>query len=564
MNTNIEHHKKSGIIFICLLILFSSIIFPQQAYNYSGTLSCLDGTPIDMSQSDIDHFNVELVRAPDLLAGYVSDVKNGAIILLCAVTGNYILKFMGFEIARFEVSELNDNYISNLPKQLRLPFNYMAIAEPNQTIKIYDANINLLENKVADDEGKVALKGDEKYFSNKILVVEDENGFPSINFFKTQKAADKGKFNSRNMKFSKASKPVAKIGLVHNIQDDIFYTLHEIRFTNDNQKEVWLLKTYNATQKKGSIHKLDFSGYEKAYKTDLYLDENGNLVIVRKFNESPSINECYSLVVSKNGNLKTDKNTYVYPYYRFKNNFVQGEYWSTPVFMGIALKQGNHNFTLTCIGFDNSGSFTSTESFQVLFDPTQNNFWRMDGEFNSYKETDPDRLYYPSGLDPESEINDIDLKKCFLSIDGSGDLEYSYQDPTIFKSIFYADWSSEAEKQEAMEGAHQNARAYIGLGEDSEPWRGSSFDLFNEDYQVTGPINMYEGPYPELRYHASKKIAEYPTEQEAKKHCEKPIRYYGKYRCVETSVISICPDNYQFSVNDGRLVSNYEALYCGE
>ncbi|MCJ7801360.1 MAG: hypothetical protein MUP82_03265, partial [Candidatus Marinimicrobia bacterium] len=192
MNTNIEYHKNSSIIFICLLILFSSIIFPQKAYNYSGTLSYLDGTVIDMSQSDIDHFNVELVRAPDLLAGYVSDVKNGTITLLCAVTGNYTLKFMGMEIARFEVSELNDNYISNLPKQLSLPFNYMAIAEPNQTIKIYDANINLVETKVADDEGKIALKGDEKYFSNKILVVEDENGFPSINFFKTQKAADKG------------------------------------------------------------------------------------------------------------------------------------------------------------------------------------------------------------------------------------------------------------------------------------------------------------------------------------------------------------------------------------
>lgn len=342
---------KPVLLALSFLFLLSTNLYSQDYYKYSGAISYLDGTPIEMSQSDIDHFAVDLVTAPDAYAGYVSDVKNGTLSLSCLVTGNYILRFMGMEIVRFEVSEANDKDISNLPKQLNFPFNYLATTEPNQLIHIYDKNINLVESIKADKEGNIALKGNENYFSDKFLVAVSENGFPTISYFKTQKAANKGRYNSRKVKFSKAQKPIAKRGITHNIQKDFYYVLQKINFTKNKENTIWLLKTFNAKQKKGNIHKLNLSNYKRATEVSLLLDELGrNVIVLKQAIKNSNKYEYQSLIVGENGSLKTDNNTFVYPTYRFKDNFVKGSRWVIHTFQGIALTKGGHSLRISCNG----------------------------------------------------------------------------------------------------------------------------------------------------------------------------------------------------------------------
>lgn len=687
------HHRYSVIILFGLLILFSSTNLYSQAYNYSGTLSYLDGEPFNLYGADIDDFSVTLIRAPQLYAGYVSDLKNGTITLSCAVTGTYTLKLMEMEIASFEVTKQKDEFVSDLSKRLHLPFNHFIITEPNTTIKIYDDNINIAKSLKANDNGYIALKEDSNYFSNKFFAKQMENGFPQIANFKKVSPSDKGKFSTRRLQMPKSSIKilVAKKGIVYHIIDDIFYTVRKVSFNKDKDKDLWLLLSYNVGLKKGFIHKLDFSSYEKAYKTDLYLDENGNLVIVRKFNESPSINECYSLVVSKNGNLKTDKNTYVYPYYRFKDNFVKNTQWIIPTFKGIALTEGGHNLRISCNGawtepdpaarpsqilageidelvkeidkasqegrdignsksllldekrkqlsnmpptppLSRTGDLVSNESFNVFLSPFSDLFWKMDSPLNkdnanvdsiaynvkcvqnnpaveewnerrnkirynrsldsksrqeaienlgqrptpSCLKYDSTAYFYtkryrPSGYDPESELAKIDeIKDCIIEVDGKA-FNYSYVDPYACKGIMYTDWDSDEQRKEVMAACIRNAPVYMGFEGEMESgyngW-GKGIDLFDKTWDLTSnqPINSWEGPYPELRYGFRETLGKYANMKEARQHCKSP-QYNNRsktYNCYDQKIVNVCLENYQYTVVDNRVITNYEALYCGE
>lgn len=604
MSPNIEYHKKSSIIFICLLILINSINLYSQSYNYSGSLSYLDGTPIVMSQNDIDHFDIELVSAPDILAGHIRDIKNGTITLLCGVTGNYTLKFMGIEIARFEVLELNDKYISNLPDQLSLPFNYLAITNPNKTVKVYDENVNLIESFQANENGHVPLTGDENYFSDKFLVIEPKNQFPQISLFKEIKTKDKGKFNYRKLSFP-SPQLHAKAGLVHNISDDNYYSIMKVSFPDKN-KGIWLFKKYDVANKKSTIRKLNLPANLRSNDVKLYLDEIGKLVLV-------SHNQNYSL--DKNGNLGVRNDAYVYPYYRFKGNYVQGTQWIIPTFMGIALTEGAHNFILTCDGswsepnpaywdwkkrldeitdetyhgknntaekihalqqeyaslvkneptpmsFDKNGTRTSNVSFQVIFSPEESSLWKFDGSQN-FEEN-----YIPSVYDPESEISEIQtLEKCVLSVDGSGNMDYSYKDSYECKGIMYMDFDTDEQRKEATESCMSRATVNMGFEGETATW-GSGLPIFDNTWDLTGkePINSWEGPYPELRYGFRELLGSYDNIKEAREHCKTPQydNRIKKYNCYEGKVVRVCLDNYSFSVADNRVITNYNSLYCGE
>lgn len=323
-----------------------------EEFKYVGTLSYLDGTPALMSSNDDLLFEIIHIKSNTSYTPIKKFEKNN-IYIDFVFAGDYVMKFMDLEMVRFSVTDVDGQLKTNLSTTLSLPFNYIAIAEPNQTVQIYDKNINLKESIVADKNGNVALKGDEKYFSDKLLVAISENGFPAISYFKIQKAANKGKFNSRKIKFSKVYKPIAKRGITHNIQKDIYYGLQKINFTKNKENTIWLLKTFNAKQKKGNIHKLDLSNSKIANEVSLILDELGrNVIVLKQAIKNSNKYEYQSLIVGGNGSLQIDENTFVYPYYRFKDNFVNNTRWVIPTFAGIALPEGGHNFTVTCSGIE--------------------------------------------------------------------------------------------------------------------------------------------------------------------------------------------------------------------
>lgn len=111
-----------------------------------------------------------------------------------------------------------------------------------------------------------------------------------------------------------------------------------------------VVKTYNAQQQKGSVHKLDFSNYKRATEVSLHLDESGRNVVVLKQPITPTKYKYQSLIVSKNGGLKANDKVFVYPAYRFKNNFVKNMRWIIPTYHGIALPAGSHNLRTICNG----------------------------------------------------------------------------------------------------------------------------------------------------------------------------------------------------------------------
>jgi len=605
-NINVNRQNSIFILF-GLLILFSSTNLFSQEYNYTGTLSYLDGTPFNLSGTNIDDFDVDLVRAPDLYAGYVKNVKDGTIILSCVVTGTYTLKFMDIEIVKFNVSDVGGKLESNLSGTLSLPFNYIAKTDPNQTVKIYDDNINLIDSFQANENGYVPLKENEEYYSNKFLVVEPENQFPQPAFFKEIKPANVGKLSYRKLSFP-SQKLQAKKGLVHNVRDDIYYAMRKVTFNKDKNKILWLLQEYEIDSRKGSIHKLDFSNYKKATGIDLYLDESGIVVAVLKQPKSPTAYDYQSIIVSKNGDLLASDNTFIYPYYRFKNNFVGGIYWIIPTFNGIPLNEGMHNFDITCdgswidpnpdhqnwrkrmnelqgdievaaedgngdrvaelqkrraeliqnepkpLGFDRSGSKTSTESYNVVFSPKEPYLWRVDDvEGNS---------------EDLREIDKIEKKRCYLSIDGGHVMDYSYPDPDAGKGIMYMDFASAEARKEALASALSKAKVYVGFEREPSPW-GTMFKLFDGTMDITNgglPINMWEGPYPELRYAYREILGEYASIKEAREHCQNPQHSKGKYYCYEEKVISVCLDYYDyydFIIKDGKISPDYKKLYCG-
>lgn len=691
---------KTHLSIICLsILLILSTNFESSANNnnvkanaftYSGKFTFLDGTPI-MRGIDTDDFSLDLDRAPDLYAAYVKEVKDGNITFLCSVSGKYTLKFMGIEIAKFEVTEQGEEFSSNLPDHLSFPFNFIAITKPNSTIKIYDDNINVIETIVANEEGYAALKGNEQFFSNKFIITEAKDHFPNPVFFKEIKPRNKGILSYRKVRPS--TQPIkAKRGLVHNISTDTYFTKREIAFTKD--EKIALLFVYEAKDQKITISKLNLTAYPKATLSELILDELGRPVInLKKRFGSSSNYEYQSLIVSKNGNLQVDDETFVYPTYRFKNNFVKGTRWILSTFKDIALTEGNHELKISCNGgwtepnpaaeahrqlageiadlvaeidkaqnenrdignsksllldekreqlrnmppappFKRSGSLSSSESFNVFLSPFADQLWKMTSSLDiengnvdsiaynvkcvktnpavkawnerrnkitSNRSLDPKarqeameslgkfptttclkydstayyytRRYRPSGYDPESDlaIKNIGITDCIIELDGNA-FDYSYKDLYGCRGISYMDFDSDEDRKEAAEACFRNAPVNMGFEGEMESgydgW-GKNIDLFDKSWNLISnePINSWEGPYPELRYGFREILGQYASMKEAREHCKSP-RYNNrnkKYECYEEKVITICFDNYQFSVDEnGRIQTNYDALYCGE
>ncbi len=562
-----------------------------------------------MSSSDIDNFNILHIKSGTSYT-QVKKLTKGALSIDLVFAGEYVMEFMGQEITKFNVSAVNGKLTTNLSTKLSLPFNYFIISKPKLEVSIYDDNANLIKKLKADNNGYIPLKETESYFSDKFFTTLAGEGFPSLSTFKKPSKSNLGRFNNRKLYINKVKSKnlVAGRDLIHQIPHNTFYRLKNLTLLNKNK--ILILESYNTQSKKASLHKVNLPNGSSQNGGNIALDFKGNLVF---------FTNKQSYYLNTDGALSKEDNLYIDPIYQFNNIFVKGRFWLAPKFLNIPLKEGSHIFEITCNGkwndanpahlewgtkkdklldkiyhpepgtkrtakqaaalqkeyaaliksepkpsvFSREGEITSQEHFEVKFDPGEPNLWKMDGDYNSYKETDPDRNYYPYGLDPESKIHKMDLKECFISVDRSDPISYSHIDPSIFKGIFYA-YDDEDERKAAMESARKNASVSLGLGEDYEEWQGSSFDLSKKDYQLDGPINKYEGPYPELRYRASRTLGQYQNLEEAKKHCEKPIKHYGKYRCVETSIISVCPENYRFTVDASGIKTDYNALYCGE
>ncbi len=176
----------------------------------------------------------------------------------------------------------------------------------------------------------------------------------------------------------------------------------------------------------------------------------------------------------------------------------------------------------------------------------------------------------PDGIAAGSDLDAMDIEGCTLSVDGLGPLPYSYSDSSMAAACLSLDYPGSGfdTLEECTAAAMRNARVFIGLGEESAPW-GSTVELARPGIKiVAGPLNRWEGPYPELRYLVSTVVGEYPSLEAASEHCRKPSRRRKRgrtvYACTEETQIRVCPENHRVVITNGAPAIDYDALYCGE
>ncbi|MBK8878001.1 MAG: choice-of-anchor C family protein [Haliscomenobacter sp.] len=457
---------------------------------------------------------------------------------------------MDQEIARFDVIESAGKLQTSLPSQLRLPFNYIVLGDPGDRIHIFSKALTLLETLTLPESGKAGIKYSPADFQDKFMAYQKEEQFLEPFVFRENRPADLGKLNTRQFRTGKQTLQPKK-GLVHNLTDHAYYQVQRVYFS-DMQQSILVLQQYDARAKTAALFLLNVTLPGKKGAGLLALDYQGNLVYTLE-------DATYRL--SKTGEATAADDAYVSPAYRFQDQFVQGGYWIVPVFAGVPMPKGSHTLTVSCKGKEENA--TSSETFNVTFDPQLPKFWRMNSPFNTRK--DDTYFYYPTGIDPKSKLLEITIKECQISIDGKADLPYSYIDETLLKGISYTDWDTEEQKQQVLKAARENARRHIGFGGEGSAWL-NQLNLFTSEQKLVNgePLNMIEGPYPELRYQVWKVNGEYPDRKEAEKHCKTPYRTSsGKYQCREEVIVKICPDNFSVKMVDGRVTTDYEALQCG-
>jgi hypothetical protein len=423
------HHRTTHSCFLTtLLVLFSLSALAQKAVpdalEYAGTLTFLDGTPVELSRSEQDEFSITNTEFPNVYAAAV-EVEDDSLHITCIRAGMHILRFMDQEVARFEVTAVGGTLQTSLSPQLALPFNYLIQGDPGDRIHIYNHQLVRQESLTIPESGKLGLSRSSADFGDKFIAYERDEQFIIPFTFQEVREKDRGKLSKRQ--FRTGSSPLrAQQGLVHKLTDDAYYQVQRV-FFSDAQSSILVLKTYDQRSRKAALFPIKLEPQSRKGAGGLALDYLGNLIYTLD-------QQTYRM--EKNGAVSPAHDVYLSPIYQFEDHFIKGGYWLTPVFAGLPLPQGSHTFTVVCDG-KKGGSKTSSETFQVERDPNPDNLWRMDSPFNTGEEED---YYFPSGIDPAAELHEMDIKECRITVDNYGELVYSYIDETRLRGIHYTEW----------------------------------------------------------------------------------------------------------------------------
>ena len=553
-----------AVILALFLIIISAGAYAQDNKNQkqdyfraTTRLTYLDGSPFNIEGGRIEDFDMELITTHNAYAGYVIKVAKDSITVLCKIEGTYSLQFLGAEITRFNVTKQKNKFISDLPETLHLPFNYLIQTPPSHKVYLYDNRGQKTGEKIANKNGYIFLKNDKASVSNMFFVCFFDKQFPQISLFREVKPKYQNELRFRKLKFEPAYKNLessdvlmSNENIVHNINENIYYKLKNIKSNNQGKTYYWI-EIYKGDEQKAIINKLDI----ETGNSKLFLDETGKPVITcLETDSSTNKPKKTTYFIGNNGSLQLAETVHVSPLYSFNGHYVGGQSWAVPTFMGIAMDEGQHTITITCQD-KKGGSMTSTSISQVVFSP--------ENEKLLFKNSDGKLSDYPIIQDPNTDFSKLgDIKQCLISVDGSKGVDYTHVDMDMAKGIFYSDMS-EKEKLEA----NKNLPLNVGWDEDDNRF-GYGIDIFQGskylDHGASGPINKVQGPYPELRYRAFTLLGEYPTYDEAKKQCKQPSRWGKNYQCIEEHIVSVCLDNYRYTITDGYAKTDNNALFCGE
>ncbi len=556
---------SAKLILIGLIFILSTILQAQNAqtqkpkfFNTKRLITYLDGTPAVGLKPE--YFDVVVTAGSTGYVGYIANVFKDTLDFKYFMPASYKLLYLGAEIVNFTISEKNGQYFYDLPEKLHLPFNYLIKTDTIRKIDVFDETGKRIAQITTNKNGYALLTTPATVIDKRFFVCYFDKQFPQIKVYREQRTKYKQDIRNHQISFKPEYRSLEaqnvlnfRDNVVHNLDKDIYYRVTKIEFNNNNQPEYyyWLL-IYNNLQNKGTVHKLDVTGALK-----IYLNEKGKPVVSRTFKDDKSgIEKTEYFFVNDNGTLQPTKDVYIDPY-KFDGNFVSGTTWKVPVFLGVPLTQGQHTVTIKCEG-KKGKKLTSTKILTVAFSPEQNKLL--------YQNPDGSFISSPDYIDNSVDFSKLgDLKQCLISVDGNTGVDYTHTSSSMAKGIFYSDMS-EDEKAEAI----KNLPLEFGWDEDRYP---DSYDvnIWSTDkyFRMSGPLNKIDGPNSELKYKVTTK-RDYPTKEEALKHCKNPKFHRNKehgrytdttYRCYENQIVSVCLDNYHLRSN-GK--PDWDAIYCGE
>ncbi len=560
---------QSIIIFFSLLMAMSS--FAQQKtsaknFNRYCVFKYSDGSPVTLrSLSELDDLEITDSAHPYNAAWAVS-LKNDSVKIHSTWPGHFIIYFAGKEMGRFKVWEKNGKLISDLPSILRLPFYYFVSAPPHSKIMTYSRDGKVSATYKTDATGKLFLTrkpdGDHEAF----IACFFPGNFPEIKSFNQWSPESLKRLKNHILQFSPPKKAPKVIPgdirpsqynqtVVHNLKEDLYYKIIKTEIFSSHKNILWLAvyhaKTHTATLSNIPVNK---NPVNAAFA--LYLDESGKPVILVSQQDPKTYKYSSTFyTVSPDGNFQKIKTPY--PRYKFHGFYIEGSRCIIPTYEGIAMEPGSHTFRVVCTR-KNGEEVVSTENFEVVFHPKGKNLWLLK---KTGEPLDTNNLYLPDGITGESQIALLgDLKKCTLSVDGNAPFPYSYEDEGALKSIAFSDWDSEEAKQKAL----ANVPVHAGKEPDAPGGWDRSFPFFPGTINNTWPLNLWEGPYAQLKYKIRQVSGRYPTRDEALKYCRQPRQQSGKYLCYKEKIVNVCPSYQIFSVANGKTIMDTASLYCGK
>ncbi len=510
-------------------------------------------------------------------------LKDGIFHLTIPYPGKYVLRFNDVNVIEFTASiNDKDGLIIDLPRIVKLPFNYLIKTKPGQNLVAMEMKSGGKRTISANDNGNIYIKDSSIYTA---YAISEDNLLPTID-----------SFNAGHQKSGKRTlhiKPIVvtnRYKNIHNIKSDMYYWLRGVRPVKKG-RVYYYMTSYSVKSKKSRIKPVSFSG-DKSRRTSktLYLDEKGNLMVAAKYREKGKKDDSYDIYsISKSLSASSTIDPY-YPAFRFKGKTFSGGKWLIPNLFGIPFREGGNSMSATCsVKADSEGAASASSDFSVIFDEVKKRY-----KLESHN-------VFPS-------IRATSIIKCDLAV-GGYTLNYSYRDiPENYGRGCMQEESTRTETRTIKtqgKAIKDNAGKVIG----HEPGQTRTIEMPVEFKMVTDEdcvkamqkniknlpmragfegegngislsidlrdpkrkglylgnlINMKEGPYPALKYKGSIKTR-FDTEKAAKEKCKRPrSRRAGRmtvYSCEEDITVNICPDKYRISFSGKGKTVNYDAMY---
>ncbi|NNE27853.1 MAG: hypothetical protein HKN09_13485, partial [Saprospiraceae bacterium] len=574
--------------------------------GFDVSITYLDGTPLGLSSSNSEYLDLDYYKDIGAIGWRISQNDNGTFKIWSMVKGDYFIRFMGEEIARFTLKPEGDTLVTDCPSTITLPFNMIIEGEPNSRAELMNQNLETLSSYNFDSSGLLFITQPLNELQDNFLSIYNAGNLPQIMIFKPIKPKNISEFSYRKLRVP--NRPLnLKSGVVHQLTSNTYYKIEKLKFSDKDATPIYLLKSYNKILGKGGVIKFQLPPeLSNMAIGGISLDYQGNMM-------TKVGNDFYRLEPTGSIMLEPDYNKHGY---QFENHIVDERYWIIPTFCGIPLTEGSHEETITCTGkwsesapeseawaerlgkveaeiaelwkevqrtnqpnkrydelltirdslnskppkntrINKSGTLSSTKTFQISYTPEENYPWTTE---------------VIEDHDHESNIFKMEIEECYIQVDGSPDFTYWYED-IPYQGGVYHDYDEDGNLvvDEEANRRPTNVDRKMGFPNNEETGGGGygssgyKLDIFKDspiENLSMRPLNLQEGPYPELRFPYKEVTGTYPSMKEARKHCKSPSRAKDKYNCYQEKVVTVCLDNYAYTYIDEKITTDYEALYC--